>query len=1448
MNNNFKSAFALIPLLLGIASSAWANSVPNGNFQQTMSDQLTGWTVGQTHPPVGIPVKGTVSGPKGGRFGVTEGAQGPGSHALCLQTGSEAGSYGLALSPRFPLVPGFEYEMSVKYRAEGLIPENPERTKLSAFFVDLFMVGQEKRLGSARLITSVNSEGWATLSKLSTYRTSFTVPEGTEWAQARPQVSNSYENAPATVWVGEISVLPRDPILPNQGFESGTEGQGPDRWTSYGSAQTAWVTDVARSGTHSVAVSDAPDGLFSGWSLVIPVRPDRSYRFNGYAKGGVLNPNGFIGGGALALLFLDRDGQPVGKPQVSKAVPAQTDWTEVSTPTAQAPAGAVSARLIAGLHYTNGTAWFDDLSLILDEVESIDVARVKRLNPEPSRAVTYAENLLVNGDVEAGNENQPTGWTYVGRSDANWSEAQIQQLHAHGRPKFSVGRGQGVWSRDMTYSGQGALLNVSVDPPLSKNHQWYGRNAVDGYWLSDPIACQPGSAYIASGWLRAGKPIIEAWFGPLEIRFYDAKGKQIPSADVRPGMGSVPSGQWRFYATMPYIAPKNAVTARLRFGQEFAADKGGWGRTYMDNLAVWELPVEVSLPGDQAFRSNDGAYRAWFEEATSKVKPPYLPAPRVAAAYESVWIRLDNLVPGNLYTDPEASIQTQIRLTNLLGEARETSIQVTRYDAKGKADAPIHFDGIQMDGGATVLVPVQLPPSEAYGAFYLEIEVLEGEAVVGQGNGRYAVLNSFSQKNDDPEAFPVTQDQRLGVTPLVPIFGDGRPFEQELGQVLQAGGFGLAWIRFYKIPLEEQALLEALEPIKQQLAWYDSLGIRSVVQLYESEILRPMQRDAYVQVGRVLGRELRGRAAAIGNWGIEKANSASPYRGGGSERITDTEYDTIMNAVYQGIKSEAPELTVLIGNIATDWDAKTIQRLYQKPADGQFDGAILNAYMGISKVIAKSLAEFDRHGDTEHTVWQEENADQRSPYEGDTRRYGEIGGAEQMVRTWLTLFGRFTPRLEAMTIWGFVRGIEQDVMMVTPTLQPRPQFVAHSLMASALAGTSQATDHSFATVTAFAWPQVDGPLWAVWANAGKQNLTLEVPTGSLTVTDIMGNSRQVKASDGVVSLELSTSPIYLTNGGALSISRRIETKITNGSTDAGQDAVKLTIKNNDTLQYEGVIDWGGQVTDRSSQPFSLLPGETKTVVRPVQPGLPSGERSDFSAQLKTSSGAVFATSASLNFATAAYASRTPQFDGTWDSWGAAPVITFGDRPEQVRKDNLAPNVTYQGTSDIHGKLRMLWDERYLYLGIEAVDDLHVAQPKRGTSGFMGDSIELGVQPDNIRAANAPYWEYELYLPGDGQGRYAASRRFPLPRQIVEHWKASVVPTGNRGDCVYQVAIPWADLGFSDPHAGKTFSLALVLNDCDHIDQLSGKRKRVYWFHGVDGAKEPSAFGDVTLVK
>ena len=85
--------------------------------------------------------------------------------------------------------------------------------------------------------------------------------------------------------------------------------------------------------------------------------------------------------------------------------------------------------------------------------------------------------------------------------------------------------------------------------------------------------------------------------------------------------------------------------------------------------------------------------------------------------------------------------------------------------------------------------------------------------------------------------------------------------------------------------------------------------------------------------------------------------------------------------------------------------------------------------------------------------------------------------------------------------------------------------------------------------------------------------------------------------------------------------------------------------------------------------------------------------------------------------------------------------------------------------------------------------------------------------------------------------------------MVSHWKANVQPTGTKGNCVYQVAIPWRDLGVSAPQVGKAVSFALVLNDHDEGEtHLPGDRRRIKWFGGIDEGKDPEQFGDITLVK
>jgi hypothetical protein len=1436
---------AAILLLCITAIPVTANIVPNAEFEQGDAGMLALWDF-ENHAIPQMPR--TVTGKQNAwvTWDTSDEALGKGSLKLSVDTTDAATAFGMVTSPHIPIKAGYKYDFDYRYKAQGLASENKDRTSHCGLIVDLFFhayaegsMNRGKRVGSFRQMTHTNSIGWTRINIHGGMKGSFTAPPGADLVQVRVQLTNSYPNTKATAWVDDIRMIPQDPSLPNAGMEVGTD-KLPDGWQPYGAAVCTWDKTIAYSGKSSLRVADAPEGLFTGWSTVIPIRMDRKYTFGSMIKGGDINPNGFIGGGALCMQFLDSLHQPVGEPVVSNAIGANRDWTRVTTQPATPPNGAVFVRLTAGLSYCRGTAWFDDLSLDIEQTVAKDAVFLTR-QAMPSADVTYAKNLLKNGDVEQGDDQNPIGWTYHGQSAPNWTDKQIDHLHTNGRPDFSIGRGQGQWSRNLTYQGKGALLNISIDPPLSSRHQWYGRNPVDGYWLSDPMPCEDGKIYQAGAWLRPGEKINGEWYGPLMLKFYGDTGRELDNPyTVRTPYSMTPPNEWAYWVTLPWKAPAGAKTMRLYFGQEIQAAKGGWGRTYADNLAVWEYTLP--LPDSRLLANligNTSMSRRWLSDEFTKVTPPYMPAPERALAYETCWGETSNIQPGNLFDNPDKPIELAFAIQNILGEDRKLSLKLVQTDWTGEHETVVNVPDFAVKGYARAIVKATLPATRAYGSYHLEASILEDAVQVGRFDGRYAVLPQLTRKH--------TTENIWGVTSLTLQTPDENPaYYQELGHLMQKAGFGLGWVRVYfGLSDSEEQLAAAFTPAKARLQYFHDLGIHPILQLCLKITDRPLDHARIAQIGQRIATEFKGLAYAYGNWGIEQSNSASPYRGGGNKRVTDPEYDSTMATLYDAIKSVTPEAKVLIGNIATDHDGRTVRRLYGTDGKGKFDGAIINAYMGPRLCIEAILEQFTKHGDNEHDIYYEEQASQRSPFNGEARRYGEAEGAFTMVRTWLDLAGSYYPRLKAVSMWGFdVRG-EQDIMMVTPTLQPRPQYVAHAVMSDTLADAVFEQNISVGDATIFKWKRSDGPLLTCWTQAGQRVVTFEAPRGQLVLMDIMGNRKIVKAVNGVVPVTISTKTVYILDSGNVLPSKRLTLDIKHATEHVGKPQVSLTIHNNQTTPETVQVQLTGPVKQNQSISKTIAADGIITLIYDLQGDLPVGKRSQFEASCTTPGGGVFATSADLNFAFAAHTQSAPALDGTWSGWEEAAVLSFGDDASQIRQP-AETGETYDGHSDLLGRFRLLWDDAHLYLGVEALDNSFLTMPERSSSGFMADSIEFAVQPDHLLKNAVPYYEYEMYLPM-GEHTYAASRRFPLPGQMMASWKATVKPTGERGNAVYQVALPWQDLGVTQPKAGRLIAFALVLNDKDNPNApYSGGRCRIKWFDGVDGAKSPAFFGDVIL--
>jgi mono/diheme cytochrome c family protein len=111
------------------------------------------------------------------------------------------------------------------------------------------------------------------------------------------------------------------------------------------------VVDGGRSGK-CLQLSAKGDGADASWTLVLPVKPDGSYRLSGWIRTREVK-------GALGALFNLHT-----QPAKSKAVTGTSDWTKVTMDFKAEGRREIELNcLFGGWGAATGTAWFDDLQL-----------------------------------------------------------------------------------------------------------------------------------------------------------------------------------------------------------------------------------------------------------------------------------------------------------------------------------------------------------------------------------------------------------------------------------------------------------------------------------------------------------------------------------------------------------------------------------------------------------------------------------------------------------------------------------------------------------------------------------------------------------------------------------------------------------------------------------------------------------------------------------------------------------------------------------------------------------------------------------------------------------------------------------------------------------------------------------------------------------------------------
>lgn len=204
-----------------------------------------------------------------------------------------------------------------------------------------------------------------------------------------------------------------------------------------------------------------------------------------------------------------------------------------------------------------------------------------------------------------------------------------------------------------------------------------------------------------------------------------------------------------------------------------------------------------------------------------------------------------------------------------------------------------------------------------------------------------------------------------------------------------------------------------------------------------------------------------------------------------------------------------------------------------------------------------------------------------------------------------------------------------------------------------------------------------------------------------------------------------------------------------------------------------------------------------------------------------------------------------KLDGTLDGsdWERAPVEKINELRQYFSFD---PKIAaWKGPQDLSANIRFLWDEKYLYAGVEVTDDIAGPLQENGDTVWMQDGLQFLIDPCRAMDQSVGKYDYAMgitkkgpqtwcYLSADG------ATPFGEIKDIVVSAKRKDPKTGS---ITYVAAFPWARLAPFQPGAGANLGLTLILNE----DDGKGRKSFMTWF-GNAHTKQVDAVGDLILTK
>ncbi len=165
---------------------------------------------------------------------------------------------------------------------------------------------------------------------------------------------------------------------------------------------------------------------------------------------------------------------------------------------------------------------------------------------------------------------------------------------------------------------------------------------------------------------------------------------------------------------------------------------------------------------------------------------------------------------------------------------------------------------------------------------------------------------------------------------------------------------------------------------------------------------------------------------------------------------------------------------------------------------------------------------------------------------------------------------------------------------------------------------------------------------------------------------------------------------------------------------------------------------------------------------------------------------------------------------------------------------------WKGPDDLSATLRCLWDDKYLYIGVEVIDDVF-RNVGAGGDLYAGDGLQFLFDPKRDQEEKPGKYDAIFAVGTKGpEAWYSLTGSSSVPSGVQK----DVVVTmkrGANGNATYEIAIPWAKLAPFEPHVGADLGTAMIVNE----DDGTGRCGYIGWFGDVSN-KLIDIVGDLIL--